>query len=146
MCCTINQKAPLGVCTGVHAGIAGGMAIAGATVAFLVTSATVATLAITAGVFAAPAIVVGVLAVTAYALLSPDTTKHENLKYMHGIHAVVFALVSGAAIAAGIALGILASTALIVTFAVAAAIVTLTFAGLAIYKAIQTPGDPNELY
>src|SRR5271166_2157874 len=105
MTCQVNEKAPIFVCSGVHAGIAAGMGLAGAAAAaILATSVTVAAVAVTAGLFAAPALTVGILMVTAYAFLPKDIANEK--KIMFAIHAGAFALVSAAVIALAIALSI----------------------------------------
>lgn len=124
MTCKLDTEA-LSFCSVVQGGVTLATTIAGAIAApFALTAVTVGAVALAAGLFAAPAAIYG-LAMTGLFAYSEDlrewSNKH-NIAFAVG-SAVVFALLSAAAITAGVMLGVL-TTSLMVVFIVAAVIGT----------------------
>lgn len=113
----------LGVCGLVQGGVILVTTAAGAIAApFALTAVTVGAVALTAGLFAAPVALYG-LAMTGLFSFSEDFrewAKEHNIAFGVG-SAIVFALLSAAAITAGVMLGLL-TTSLMIVFIVAAVI------------------------
>lgn len=128
-CCDIWNAKRATNC-GIYQGvIVAGMAVTGIVATVIATTATVAAVAIAAGLFAAPA--VAAAAVMIVVLSIPSALKCLKETGVFFLHAASFALFSAAAIAGGVALGILAP-ALMITFIVAASIVTLALLAIAV--------------
>lgn len=124
MACKVEKEALIG-CSIVQSGVILATALAGAIAApFAITVVTVGTVALTAGLFAAPAALFG-FAMTGLLTFSNDFRSwYDNHTIVFVASSVViFALLSGAAITAGVMLGLL-TTSLMIVFIVAAVIGT----------------------
>lgn len=138
-CCgfwTKEEKNPTLVCGLYHGGIAVAMAVTGAIATVIATTSTVAAVALTAGLFAAPALVIGALTFTLLSIPQIAKLYQDNAAGYLGINTAAFALLSAAAIIGGVVLGIL-TPALMITFIVAASVVTLALLGLTVFVCCQ---------
>lgn len=113
-----------GLCLKFQGGLIGGMALAGGIAApFTLTAVTVASVAMTVGLFAAPAAIIGIGMFTLFTL-SADVRKGDCLYIMEWIQAGVFVLASAATITGAFMLGLL-TTPLMIVFIVASVVATI---------------------
>lgn len=131
-----HEKAPVALCGIVHGSFTALMAVTGGVAAYLLTVATVSAVFSAVALFAAPAIVLGVISTTVFACC-PEFL-HANPGANFALHAIGFALLCAATIAVGLAIGIL-SPLLVMPFALAAAVGALLWMGIAITSDAHSP-------